>query len=245
MRTANSIGRWAAIISATATLMLALAAGARAQQTPSPHSFLVATPDLGDPMFQHSVIMMLPVKDTPLVAGQRLVAGLIVNKPTTIPVKKMFPQSQALKNGAEMAYLGGPVDLTEPSLAIRGAAPGGDAKPLFDDVYVSLDRDSIAQLLKSSLSSGNVRVFFGRSQWSTDQLQAEMFEGSWYVVPADAAVVFSTDPKQVWKTLVSQAKLQEVEEKCGQMPGPFASLACPGSPAHLPSGILKSAFAAR
>ncbi len=220
-----------------AMLALALVPAARAQQTPSPHSFLVATPDLGDPMFQHSVIMMLPEAQPPLVAG------MIVNKPSTIQVKKIFPQSRPLKNGAEIAYMGGPVDLTEPALAIRGAPPSGTATHLFDDVYVSLDRDSIAQVLKSSGPGANVRVFFGRSQWSTDQLQAEMFEGSWYVVPADAAVVFSSDPKAVWKTLVSHAQLQEVERKCLRMPGPFASLACPGWRANQTLGIVESAFA--
>ena len=50
---------------------------ARADETPT---FLVSTPNMGDPLFQQSVIMMLPVTETPLVVGY------IINKRTAVPV---------------------------------------------------------------------------------------------------------------------------------------------------------------
>jgi putative transcriptional regulator len=235
MRSNTYLRRLSLITIAVAALVLALAPAPRAQQGPSTRSFLVATPDLGDPMFQHSVIMMLPMTEPPLVAG------LIVNKPTVIPVKRMFPNSAALKSGDEIAYLGGPVNLNEPTLVRRSSAPGADAVHVFDDVYASTNPDAIAQLLKSSAPGGDVRVFLGRSQWSTDQLQAETFEGSWYVAPADEAVVFSTDPKDVWKKLVSEAKLQEVEYRCTQAPGVFAPIGCSRRAARSPLLVFESA----
>ena len=47
--------------------------------------FLVAVPDLPDPTFQQTVILMLPPTQMPLVAG------IIVNKPTNIPLRSCSP----------------------------------------------------------------------------------------------------------------------------------------------------------
>jgi putative transcriptional regulator len=186
-------------------------------------------------MFQHSVIMLIPTTEPPLVAG------LIVNKPTVIPVKRVYPNSATLKTGDEIAYLGGPVSLNEPTLVLRSSTPASDASHVFDDVYVNTNADAIGQLLKGSTAGGDVRLFLGRSQWSQDQLQAETFEGSWYVSPADVAVVFSADPKDVWKKLVSQAKLQEVEFRCTRDAGPFGPIGCQMPAGRSPLALFASA----
>ena len=71
------------------------------------------------------------------------------------------------------------------------AAPGTDVG------IVDLDD------LPSDLS--DVRVYAGYSGWSPGQLEAELAEGSWWVLPADADTVFSLDPARVWEGLVAGA----------------------------------------
>ena len=145
--------------------------------------FLVALPDLPDPTFQQTVILMLPPTQMPLVAG------IIVNKPTNIPLPKLFPRAQALKHQAN-AYFGGPVEITESSLVMRASEPTGNVTRLFDNVYVSTDPDSITKLLKDEPQPDkNLRVFFGRAQWTLDQLHAEILAGAWYVVDRASIIV--------------------------------------------------------
>ncbi len=166
--------------------------------------FLVALPGLPDPMFQQTVILMLPPTQLPLVAG------VVINKPTTIPLPKLFPHALALKNEVN-AYFGGPVEITEPSLVLRASEPTANVTRLFDDVYVSTDPGSIAKLLKDEPQPAkNLRVFFGRAQWTLDQLHAEILAGAWYLVPAKADMVFSSDPGRVWSLLVERAQLHAV-----------------------------------
>src|SRR5579885_1406146 len=57
--------------------------------------FLVAQPTIADPLFEKSVILMIPA---PAIS---LVAGLIINKPTAIPVKRVFPHSVDLDRSEE------------------------------------------------------------------------------------------------------------------------------------------------
>jgi len=164
--------------------------------------FLVATPDLPDPLFQESVILMLPHTPAPLVVG------LIVNKPTNKRLSELLPDSPVLKNRTDAAYFGGPVDVDEPALVFRTAGAPEHAMQLFDGVYVSVGPGLVAGLLKDRALVKDLRLYFGRAQWSREQLHGEMLRGSWYVVPADPAFVFSADPKHVWRALVERAQLR-------------------------------------
>ena len=176
----------------------AIAAGAK------PY-FLVATPQMGDPIFGGSVIMMIPTIDAPLLAG------VIVNKPTTTSPQEVFPHFPALKNGPNSAYFGGPVDNGQAIVALRASHPPAKAMHVFDDVYVSADADTIAQIIKDNTDPGNLRIFLGRAQWSQDQLHYEVMQGAWYVAPADADQVFSGDPTHLWRKLSERGQLQETK----------------------------------
>jgi putative transcriptional regulator len=164
--------------------------------------FLVASPEMGDPVFRQSVIMMVPATEA------HLRAGVIINEPTGTAAHEVFPHFPALKDDPTSAYYGGPVDDGQPTLALRGGAPSGKATQLFDDVYVSTDADTIGQILKGH--PANLRIFFGRAQWLDEQLHYEIMEGAWYVMPADADQAFSADPAHLWHKLVERGQLQEV-----------------------------------
>ncbi|SRR5579885_421918 len=167
--------------------------------------FLVAIPGLPDPVFQQSVVLMLPS------SGNLLVRGVIINKATTIPSTKLLPGIATLKNPPG-AYFGGPVGLTEPILFMRSAAPVRGMTRLFDDVYVTADSDSVVKFLRAGTPDAKeMRLFFGRAQWSTDQLHSEMQEGAWYSAPADAELLFSADPGRVWRILIERAQFHEVD----------------------------------
>jgi len=194
--------RIAGIVLVCAALASFAMAAREAQSEDVPY-FLVATPNLSDPIFQESVILMFPVKQPPLVVG------LIINKPTTIPVRNLFPDDPAFKDHAETAYFGGPVEPDQAALLMRAAQASGKAMRLFDGIYLSDDPHSAAEMLKDS-GSKDLRVFVGRAQWSQEQLQGEKMEGSWYVMPAKPEMLFSAYPGHIWRSLIDRAQLLEV-----------------------------------
>ncbi len=191
-----------------------------AQSADAKPTFLVATRDLQDPLFQQSVILMLPQTEFPLVAG------LIINKPTTVPVRELFSHVSPLKKQSETAYFGGPVGEDEPALLVRGSSPGADAIQLFDDVYLTAAPRAIAGILKNAGSTKDLRLFLGRAQWTRDQLHGEILEGSWYTMPADTEFVFSQDPRAVWRALVERGQLLEVDEPRLREPGVLGLICC-------------------
>ncbi len=165
--------------------------------------FLVASPEMGDPVFRNSVIMMVPTIQAPLVAG------VIINEPTGTTAHEVFPHFPALKDDPNSAYFGGPIDNGTPTIAIRASHPPNKAAPIIDDVYVSTDAGVIAQVLKDHIGPAKLRIFLGRAQWLPEQLHYEIMEGAWYVMPADADQVFSADPTHLWRKLVERGQLQE------------------------------------
>ena len=175
---------------------------AQAAQDDSKESFLVATRQLVDPIFHHTVIVRIPSPEPPLVAG------LIVNKPSELKIEEVFPHDPGLKGHTDKAFFGGPVGITTPILLTRGSGSADSAK-VFGDIYMTADPESIAKVLKLNGKADKARLILGRAQWSRDQLRAEIAEGSWYIVPGTADILFSSDVENLWHTLVHRAQVEE------------------------------------
>jgi putative transcriptional regulator len=197
MRSRSYLGPAIAIVAALAMTTCARAAD------PKISMFLVAKPEMPDPLFAESVILMLPPsRDFPLVAG------LIVNKPIReLPLHKLFPDSSALKNSTATAFFGGPVGINAPAIVFRAERAIDGTTRLAGDVYTTLDPELAAALAQDPKRVHDFRLLLGRSQWTPDQLHSEIMEGGWYTVKAEISIVFSTDPGSLWNTLAARARL--------------------------------------
>jgi putative transcriptional regulator len=170
--------------------------------------FLVARRELSDPLFEKSVVLMIPTKGTPLLVG------LIVNRPTRVPLHDLFEDSPALQKRDATAYFGGPVDVEigAQSALFRSKTPPKSAVPVFGDVYVSFDPDIIATLVADPEQASTLRVFLGRAQWAPIQLENEMTKGAWYSVRGSADSIFAKFPEAVWRSLLDQAEPRPVAQ---------------------------------
>ena len=169
--------------------------------------FLVARPELREPIFKESVVLRLPSSTE---VGKGLVVGLILNKPARIALSDIFPDDQALENRSETAYFGGPVDPRAPGVVFRSSKPAKQASLLFGDIYVSFDQDFIRELLKEPEKTPNLRLFVGRSQWAPAQLQNEMAMGAWLSLRAETDLIFSPNPQYLWRKLFDRAQAAPV-----------------------------------
>lgn len=170
-----------------------------AQKSASEPVFLVARHEIQDPFFNQSVVMMLPA------TNNALIVGLIINKPTRVTLGKLFPDSPELQSRTEPAYFGGPVDIQVPSVVFHSPTAPEQALRLYGDVYLTFDAELIAKAFQASQSVPIPRLFLGRAQWSPRQLHNEIQVGAWYRVHAAGNLIFSPNPKQLWRTLHDRA----------------------------------------
>ena len=63
-----------------------------------------------------------------------------------------------------------------------------------------VDLDAPPGLLAAAIVS--LRVYAGYAGWSAGQLQAEVEEGAWYVLPAEPSDAFCPEPEQLWPAVL-------------------------------------------
>ena len=156
---------------------------------------LVATPALREPTFARTVIAILE-------HGESTGAlGVVINRTIEASIADVVPAVADLATPPGVLFDGGPV-APQTAIALGLAAAGADpegwspvAPPL---VTVDLDHD--AALLATSLTA--LRVFVGYAGWSPGQLEAEIAEGSWYVVDRLPLDCFAPDPDRLWSTVL-------------------------------------------
>ncbi len=150
-------------------------------------SFLVARTTLRDSFFGQTVILMLQ-------HGPEGAFGLIVNrrgKGQNLP----FP-----------VFVGGPCEAPG-LLMLHGHEDwltDKDNQEIAPGVFLG-DAETFLRLNDTESSENphdRVRMFSGYSGWGPDQLEGEMAQGSWAVVPASGDLVFDTPPQELWEQLV-------------------------------------------
>ena len=214
----------ASLVTATIFVIVALLGAALAVTEPrganAKSFFLVASRNMPDPVFQQSVILMLPPDEPPLVAG------VIINKPTDVTMGNLFRQRLPPENRNQKVYFGGPVDLTVPLLVVRTTRPPKSAIQLWADVYAVADAGSISDILKDPRSGNDARLYLGRAQWALDQLRGELLEGAWTVVPVKTDLIFEHDSAKIWPMLSQHEHVREIDAHCFGTGGVLASTMC-------------------
>ena len=167
---------------------------------PAKGKLLIATRQIGDPNFSKSVILLVAYED----GGGAM--GVIVNRPTPIPLARILPQFAALAGRGDQVWMGGPILPTSLLVLHKSSKPGGKAEAVFGDVYVLTSRDAVEGLLGSKKHAGRFRAYAGHAGWGPGQLENEIARGDWLVVPARPEVVFSEEPGDVWEQLMERSE---------------------------------------
>jgi putative transcriptional regulator len=150
---------------------------------PAPGMLLVATPVLLDPNFADSVVLLLDVSDEGAL-------GVVLNQPSVVPVSDVLAGWEDLLTDPEVLFRGGPVGLDGALAVARLADPGQEPvgwRRTFGEVGL-VDLDSPVELVAGGVAS--MRVFAGYAGWGAGQLDEEVAEGSWYVVPSEPGDLF-------------------------------------------------------
>lgn len=166
---------------------------------------LVATPAIDDPNFWRRVILVLD-------HGALGAMGVVIDRPGGVEVDQLLPRWYAVATAPAELFTGGPVERDSLIGLVRlrsradgeAGAPGCPAgwRQMVDDerpigtVDLSVDPSDYGGSIVGA------RLFSGRAGWDSGQLEDEIDEGSWYVVPAEARDPISADPEGLWRRVL-------------------------------------------
>jgi putative transcriptional regulator len=142
---------------------------------------LVASPLMLDPNFTRTVVLILQHDDDGAL-------GVVLNRPSDSPVSDHLPRWSKGSVEPATVFVGGPVS---PEIGIGLAWRTGSG-------HGPLAGIEVFDLSAEDEEHEAVRVFAGYAGWGAGQLEAELEEPAWLVVPATPAEVFTARPDLLW-----------------------------------------------
>lgn len=150
---------------------------------------LVASPYLADPSAARTVVLVFQ-------HGEHGSAGVILNRPLGQASKALWRQLRAPAAAEQPLHFGGP--FPGPMLALHQRADFGELA-VTPELFLAADRKRLGQLVQQEQTP--VRLFVGCAGWSVGQLERELQQGAWMLLPATAERVFCDDT-ELWAQAV-------------------------------------------
>lgn len=157
---------------------------------------LVANPQLADPNFERTVVLLL-------AHGEEGTLGVVLNRPSDTEVGEALPQWSERVSQPALMFVGGPASHDSVICVARVPVPstlearaGGEVWRSVSGDLGTLDLDTDPQLTDGAV--GPSRIFAGYAGWSAGQLEAEMAAGGWWLLDAEPADPFCRRPGDLW-----------------------------------------------
>lgn len=165
---------------------------------------LVATETMGDPRFRETVIYMVEHDSSGAL-------GLIVNVPMgQVPVASLL-EGLGLETkdaeGSVPVHYGGPVErgrgfvLHTPDVMLE------DSVQVAEDVALTT-RPEMLRAMAGGQGPKHSLFALGYAGWGPGQLESELAQDAWFVIPAEDSLVFSDDPATSWKRAVARRGIE-------------------------------------
>lgn len=156
---------------------------------------LVALPSLHDPYFARSVTLICQHDHDGAM-------GIMVNRPSEYTLGDVFQQmgiscrDPALL--AEVVLAGGPVHPERGFVLHDGDRPYDSSLAVTDGLYLTTSRD-VLEAMAHGEGPRHALVALGCAGWGAGQLEQELADDSWLLVPSRTDVLFQLPLAQRWQ----------------------------------------------
>ncbi|TQS71433.1 YqgE/AlgH family protein [Rhodobacteraceae bacterium] len=159
---------------------------------------LIAMPGMGDPRFEHSVIMVCAHSDDGAM-------GLIVNKPLPNPALPDLLEQLGITvttedpdTRSQPIMFGGPVE-TGRGFVLHSTEwdGGGPVMEVGTDLAVTATRDILEDIAAGRGPEHSI-LALGYAGWGPGQLEEEILANGWLIADGDAALALSEDHPNKW-----------------------------------------------
>jgi len=160
-------------------------------------TLLAAWPDLMDPNFMHSVVLICQHSSDGAY-------GLVSNRTTDLVLQDLLPDHPVLGSSTFPVFLGGPVDHSTLQILHRVPDEIPDGVCLDGEIWLGGDLEAMAAYVarEPEKARAGVRVLLGYSGWGGGQLEAELEAGSWLPAPPSTAILFGAEGETAWREVV-------------------------------------------
>jgi putative AlgH/UPF0301 family transcriptional regulator len=83
---------------------------------------------------------------------------------------------------------------------------------IVDKIFLSVDPAELGNIVRVAKDETSLRIFAGHVEWAPGQIETEVAQGIWRVVRGSSSLVFSPDPRSVWREATALATGSVVAE---------------------------------
>lgn len=152
---------------------------------------IISRHNLPDPNFRETVVFMIEHNDQGAF-------GLIVNRKLEFPVQEALPHLDGIRARTSMLFLGGPVQ-KEVVLALHDGTEIEGGEEIIPGVFFEPSFERLFPFFLERNVAARIKTFIGYSGWGPGQLEAEMNQDTWIVLPGDQDLVFTEKSEQGWR----------------------------------------------
>lgn len=156
---------------------------------------IIATPLIQDSVFFQSVVYVL-------VHNEEGAMGIIINRMLdNVSCNEIFDQlhiPHISKENAFPVFFGGPVESARGFVLHTPDYNKGESIKTFEDVSLTANVDILQDMALGQGPKHSILVL-GYAGWKPKQLEQELEENGWILVPPSHELLFETPPQQQWK----------------------------------------------
>ena len=160
--------------------------------------FLINMPHLSkDPIFGQSLIYICEHNEEGAM-------GLIINKPFQKEQSTDILKEIGLRK--QMVYFGGPVS-PEKGFILHDVNYKKDETLLVSNTAGVSYSDEVLDDIKNGSGPNNYRLVMGYSGWDSGQLEKEVENGDWMIMPSSKELIFSKTDKNKWNIAIKNMNI--------------------------------------
>jgi putative transcriptional regulator len=160
-------------------------------------AFLVAVPQLLDPNFHQSVVLMLEQNDEGAM-------GVVINRESPLLLSELCDNHEIPYAGDPLkkVRVGGPVQPEQGLVIYSAEHQDPEGREVESGLHASASTGTLTRLC--SEAGARFHCYTGYAGWAPGQLETEINEGSWIVTPINAASVLDCPPEEIWKRVLTE-----------------------------------------
>ena len=159
------------------------------------NKLLIALPVLSDTNFNRGVALIYQHDSNGAM-------GMMINRVSEYTLGAIFQKMDIKSDNQELCarrvLMGGPVHNDRGFVLHDGQKAWNSSLEIADGLYVTTSRD-ILEAMACGEGPNSVVVALGCAGWAAGQLEAELIESNWLVVPSDLELLFSSPLEARWQ----------------------------------------------
>lgn len=165
---------------------------------------IIAMPHLNDTIFNQSVILINDYSKSGAM-------GFILNKPITSDNSSTILFSDITEKIKENIYFGGPVDLNSCFILHDTSYMLDDSISVSSDLYLTSNKKIIDDIINKK-GPKDFMLNIGYSGWDEGQLEKEIKNGDWLILPNPKNFIFQIPDKEKWSYLIKKLGIDNQED---------------------------------